>query len=158
MTASMGSRKRKVGSRPSAPRQMSPGPQLSRRTNLKPLPIVDDRPSWLKSIMGIQTTVAGVTLLMVGSTLGVYGWSVNSQQRWGENYRRLETLRRNERQLIAGTEAMKHNIAQTADPKMLGLETKKSENTVFVQPAPPRPIPTHQTPTPAAPPASPLGY
>lgn len=175
MTASMGSSRRKVGSRPQAPRSATPAAprsrarqgspmatnprQIRRRpapNNVKPLPIIDDRPSWLRSIMGVQTAVAGVTFLLVAGTLGVYGWSVNSQQRWGESYRRLETLRRNERQLVAGTEAIKHNIAQTTDPKQLGLEPQKSENSVFVQPAAPRPAPKPTTE--ATTPVSPLGY
>ncbi|NJM44879.1 MAG: hypothetical protein HC860_00900 [Alkalinema sp. RU_4_3] len=157
MTASMGSRKRKAGE--GARRRVAPGPQAARRNNLKPLPIVDDRPSWLKSIMGIQTAISGVTLLMVATTLGVYGWSVNSQQRWGENYRRLETLRRNERQLIAGTEAMKtQHPPKPPTPSSWASKPKNLKTPSSSSPPPPRPIPNHQTPLPATPPASPLGY
>ncbi len=129
------------------------------RGSLRPLPIVDSRPGWLRSLMGLQAAAAGTTLALIASALGAYGWSVHSQQSWGESYRRLEVLRRNERQLMAGTEMLKQNIAQTADPKALGLEVRKSENAVFIKAAPQRTVAHPASPAKAKPPQSnPLGY
>jgi hypothetical protein len=131
----------------------------AQRGSLRPLPVVDNRPGWLRKLIGLQTAVAGTTLVLIASALGVYGWSVHSQQSWGDSYRRLEVLRRNERQLMAGTEMLKQNIAETANPKTLGLEVRKSENAVFIQPAPARaaasPAPKTKLQKPQS---NPLGY
>jgi hypothetical protein len=93
-------------------------------------------------------------------SLAVYGWSLSSQQFWGQEYHRLEELRRDERQLVAGTEMLKNNIAQQANAKPDGLVPQGSDNVVFLSPAPDRPQPTVGQ-SPAAPPPdapTPLGY
>jgi hypothetical protein len=99
---------------------------------------------------------------MCSLSLGVYGWSISSQQFWGQEYHRLEQLRRDERQLVAGTEMLKNNIAQQANAKPDGLVPQGSDNVVFLSPAPDRPLPTvRQSSSPASQPPdarTPLGY
>jgi hypothetical protein len=93
------------------------------------------------------------------SVLTVYGWTVYVQQRWGQEYSKFETLKKQERQLISGNEALKNQMAQQAESPNSGLMVPDPNHTIFLMPAPERPLvqarrrSTHQTT-----PAKPLGY
>lgn len=96
-------------------------------------------PVWLRALKKIENLSVLVAFSLVGSAVLTYGWAVYSQQLWGKNYSRLETLRRDERQLLKGSELMKNNIARHNDPKQYGLVPRSSEHIVIMPPAPLRP-------------------
>lgn len=145
----------------------SPTPRLS--TPLKgrplrsPLQAMPDRmplPVWLRALKKIENLSVVVALLLVSSAVVTYGWAVYSQQLWGKNYSRLDTLRRDERQLLKGSELMKNDIARRTDPKQYGLVPLTSDHIVVIPPAPLRPARSTPTPgpDPKANPITPIGY
>jgi hypothetical protein len=93
-----------------------------------------DVPPWLRTLVQVQQGVWISTIALSTLALGVYGWSVYSQQQWGKAYSQLERLQRNERQLIANKEMMKNQIAQQVDPEALGLAPQKSNEVIFIKP------------------------
>jgi hypothetical protein len=130
--------------------------------SLRPLYLGDNRlPSWLQRLLKVQQQVWLVTVILAVSTLVIYGWSVYSQQQWGMAYRDLDRLRRNERQLISGSEMMKNQIAEKLDASNLGLAPQVAKDVIFIQPAPAQPAADPAPkPEPPAPdnPTAPSGY
>jgi hypothetical protein len=128
---------------------------------LRPLYLGDNRlPSWLQRLLKVQQQVWMATVLLAIGTLVAYGLSVYSQQQWGAEYRDLERLRRNERQLISGSEMMKSQIAEKVDASNLGLAPQVAKDVIFLQPAPsqsPAAAPSTQ-PEPPEPENTPSGY
>ncbi|MGE5655506.1 MAG: hypothetical protein ACM37W_02610 [Actinomycetota bacterium] len=132
---------------------------------VKALPVLQTQPLWLRSLQGLQRTTSVITFVLLSATLSVYGLSVYSQQRWSEEYQKLETLRRNEQQLNAANEVLKHQIATAAENPDSGLTPQHPEDMIFLQPAPERPAPSREIVpnrelTPSLKPGSdaPLGY
>jgi hypothetical protein len=117
-------------------------------------------PVWLRTLKKIENLSVVVALLLVGSAVVTYGWAVYSQQLWGKNYSRLNILRRDERQLLKGSELMKNDIARRTDPKQYGLVPRNSEHIVVIPASPLRPaIPTRNTGLDSkAKPIMPIGY
>ncbi len=139
---------------------VTPLPSRGPKTRLQPLPDRLPVPQWLqllKQTERVSLILAGV--LAVGA-IATYGWSMYSQQQWGKEYRRLDQLRRNERQLTTNGELMKNNIARTSDPKQYGLVPRSADHIVVIPPAPPRaPLPMRAPgPDPNTKPITPIGY
>jgi hypothetical protein len=128
---------------------------------LRPMYLGDNRlPRGLQRLLKVQQQVWIVTVILAVSTLVIYGWSVYSQQQWGMAYRDLDRLRRNERQLISGSEMMKNQIAEKVDAANLGLAPQVAKDVIFLQPAPAQPAAPAPKPEPPAPdnPTTPSGY
>lgn len=135
------------------------GPRLAAvRPTVKALPDRPLLPAWIRSLLKIQKTSVGLAVVLATATVGVYGWSVYSQQLWGKEYNRLQQLRHQERQLTASSEMLKHDIAKHVNAKELGLVPQSAEQTIFLKPAPERKPAAQRETAPAAPPAAPLGY
>lgn len=132
----------------------------SLRSSLKAMPDRMPLPVWLRALKKIENVSVVVTLLLVSSAVVTYGWAVYSQQLWGKNYSRLDTLLRDERQLLKGSELMKNDIARHSDPKQYGLVPRTSDHIVVIPPSPLRPaLPTRNMgPAPNAKPIMPIGY
>jgi Fe-S cluster biosynthesis and repair protein YggX len=117
-------------------------------------------PIWLSSLIFLQRSSDVITFLLVAATLTVYSWTVYTQQQWAQEYRKLETLQRNERHLTMANEGIKDQLAQQAEKPATGLVTPSQANTIFLPPAPQRQSFTTSTnttdPEPAA--KTPLGY
>jgi hypothetical protein len=82
--------------------------------------------------------------MLLGGALSLYGLTVYGEQRWSQDYQKLETLRLQEQQLSAASEVLKHQLAKEAQNPETGLAPQKPGNTIFLQPAP-------ETRSPAAP-------
>lgn len=117
-------------------------------------------PAWLRMIVFLQRGSDLVTFLLVFVTLTVYSWTVYTQQHWAKEYRKLETLQRNERNLTTANEAIKDQLAQEAEKPATGLVTPNKVNTIVLQPAPQRSLQIDPTPKAALASESttPLGY
>lgn len=137
--------------------QPIPFPVSTTPKTVNPFPVERSRPAWLQGLMVFQQSFTLITLSLSVATLAVYSWTVYSQQLWGKEYDRLETLQRNERQLMTANEALKNQMAEQAETTESGLILPNSENTIFLQSAPSRSVtpPTASTPKPAP---APLGY
>lgn len=144
----------------SLPRSLTPLKGRSLRSVLKAMPDRMPLPVWLRALKKIENLSVVVALLLVSSAVVVYGWAVYSQQLWGKNYSRLDTLRRDERQLLKGSELMKNDIARHSNPKQYGLVPRTSDHIVVIPPAPIRPpLPTrNMRPDLKATPITPIGY
>jgi hypothetical protein len=109
----------------------------ARKPKVHPLQLMDQSlPQWLQRLVKLQQQVWVTTIVLSAAALGVYSWSVYSQQQWGQAYRRLEHLRRNERQLISGSEMIKNQIAGQVNPTELGLAPQVANDVIFLQPQP----------------------
>ncbi len=118
------------------------------------------KPSWISSLTFIQRCSDLVAFLLVAATLSIYSWTVYTQQQWAQEYRKLETLQRHERQLTTANEVMKDQLAQQAESPATGLVTPTQANTIFLPPAPQRQVSVTPAPTTdqEAGATSPLGY
>lgn len=103
------------------------------------------KPMWLRSLLGMNRAIAIVTLILVSGVLGVYSQVVYTKQNWGQEYRQLERLQKEERQIAAFNEALKHNIAQTAKQEGTGLVTPDSNYMIVLEPAPVNPSPENSS-------------
>jgi hypothetical protein len=117
-------------------------------------------PGWLKLLKKVEKISLMVTFGLVGGAVATYGWAVYSQQQWGMNFSNLNTLRRDERQLLKSSELMKNDIARRNDPKQYGLVPRNAEHIVVIPPAPLRSaLPTRNPgPDQKAKPITPIGY
>lgn len=107
--------------------------------NLKRLPSSQSAPLWFNLLVGLQRGSSVVTFLLIAAVLVVYGWTVYSQQLWSQEYRKLENLQRQERQLTAKNEILKNQLAQQAERPEAGLVPHTPKDTIFLEPAPQRP-------------------
>ena len=132
----------------------------SRDARLQPLPNRVPVPQWLQLMKQTERLSLVVASVLASGAIVTYGWAMYSQQQWGQEYRQLEKLRRNERQLTTNGEMMKNNIARTSDPKQYGLVPRSSAHIVVMPPAPPRPpLPMRATgPDSNTKPIMPIGY
>jgi hypothetical protein len=118
------------------------------------------KPLWLMVLIKLQQGSSIVTLFLVAAILAVYGWTVYTQQRWGQQYDKLESLKKQERQLISANEVLKNQMAQQAENPTAGLLLPDPSNAIFLTPAPQRPEVKPKSTVPPAEkfPNKPLGY
>ncbi len=111
----------------------------------------------------LRRSLTALSVLLTSGTLAVYGGTVYSQQQWHEATRELEQLRRQERQLVITTEALRQNVIALEDANPETSLASVSEQLLYVEPAPPRDRrqPSHNARNPpreGTPTEFPLGY
>jgi hypothetical protein len=117
------------------------------------------RPLWLTLLLRFQQGTSVVTILLVVGILVAYGWTVVIQERWGKAYEKLETLNKQERQLVSANEVLKNQMAEQAEKPTAGLLLPDPSNAIFLTPAPQRPEAKPKSTVPAeSVPTRPLGY
>ncbi|MEQ8975052.1 MAG: hypothetical protein RIE73_32290 [Coleofasciculus sp. C1-SOL-03] len=97
-------------------------------------------PGWLRSLMILQRGSDVITLILGIVTLTIYSWTVYTQQQWTQEYRKLGTLQRNERDLTTTNEIIKDQLAQQAERPATGLVIPNTANTIYLSPAPQRQV------------------
>jgi len=133
-----------VAPTPVQPRQR-PKPHLAAVPNLPPRPAVRQLPThrpippWLRLLIQLQRGSVIVTFVLVTAALVVYGSTIYMQQHWSKEYRKLKTMQRSERQMIAAGELIKNQLIQQAEQPGSGLVPRTSEHTIVLEPAPARP-------------------
>ncbi|MBW4515539.1 MAG: hypothetical protein KME11_09970 [Timaviella obliquedivisa GSE-PSE-MK23-08B] len=135
-------------------------PQVRPTPRVTPLPQPRPVPAWLKLLMKVQQGSTVMTLVLMGAVLAIYGWTVFTQQRWGQEYRRWGALQKQEQQLMATNEVLKNQMAQQAETPKTGLVAPSPSSMIFLAPAAPRPAvqPDIEASTPDLLPNKPLGY
>lgn len=118
-------------------------------------------PKWLNFLISAQRLSITVTVLLTVAVFGVYSWTVYAQEAWNKQYRRLEELKRHERNLTAAEGLLEHSLirdAQRNSNQRLVRETP--EQSIFLQSAPRRSLTPLNEPTKEDPGISfePLGY
>jgi hypothetical protein len=135
-------------------------PQIRAASVVTALPQPRPLPIWLKLLMKVQQGSTVMTLLLMGTVLAIYGWTVFTQQRWGHEYRRWGALQKHEQQLMATNEVLKNQMAQQAENPQAGFVAPDPSSMIFLAPAAPRPAiqPDIEAYTPEPIPNRPLGY
>jgi hypothetical protein len=87
----------------------------------------------LRSLSLLERIVAVITFCLLGSTLGIYAWTVYIPKVWDKEFGKLETLQRHERHLLATNETLKHQLAQQAEKPETGLTHPQPFQTIFLQ-------------------------
>jgi hypothetical protein len=75
---------------------------------------LQELPANLKILSVVQKCSFGITLLSVAASVGLYAIDVRTPQNWSQQYKNLETLQRQERQLIEINETLKYQLAREA--------------------------------------------
>ncbi|GET40838.1 hypothetical protein [Microseira wollei] len=101
----------------------------------KLVPQSESMPVWLTWLIRWQRRSSVVTFFLVSATLAVYGGTVYTQQLWNREYRQLETLQLQQRQLTAASEVLKNQLADQAEQQDTGLVPATPNNNLFLQPA-----------------------
>lgn len=117
-------------------------------------------PPWVSSLLFVKRSSDVITFLLVAATLSIYSWTVYTQQQWSQEYRNLDKLRRQERQMATADAMIKNQLAQQAESPAMGLVNPTQANTIVLPPAPQRPVHTAPTKTTESEPVAttPLGY
>jgi hypothetical protein len=119
-------------------------------------------PLWLLRLYTFHRYSSVLAFLLVASTLAVYGWTVYSQELWGQSYRRLQSLQRHERMLTTTNATLTNKLANEAEQPTTGLVSPTPEGMIFLPPASqsPKPASPNTTPNSETQPQtlSPLGY
>ena len=139
-----------------ADRALEPStPQISQFPKAQPLP------AKLKVLLLLQKSSLGLALILIASSIAVYVSTVRIPELWSKKYQDLKTLQRQERQLVAANESLKHKLAQQAQEKDSNLALINSNNTIFIPQASssqPKPINLKQELKETYPQNMPMGY
>ena len=122
-----------------------PGPR-AQASVLKVMPDRQWQPVWLRSLLRVERASTAAVVLLLGGALTLYGLTVYSEQRWSQEYQKLETLRLREQQLSAASEVLKHQLAKEAQNPETGLAPQKPADTIFLSPVPDRRSPVAPAP------------
>ncbi|NEO84668.1 MAG: hypothetical protein F6J87_10500 [Spirulina sp. SIO3F2] len=87
---------------------------------------------WLRTLLVVQQGSSLLTFCLATAVLIAYGSTVYIQQEWSSEYRKLEQLQREKRELIAANELMKNQLAQQANLPNAGLMPPSPANTIFL--------------------------
>lgn len=91
-------------------------------------------PKNLQVLSLLQKASFGLALVSLTASLGLYTATVRIPELWSEEYRNLENLQRQERELTAINEKIKYQIARDASDSNR-LSISKPESAVFISPA-----------------------
>ena len=125
------------------------------RTNGLPLPL------WLRVLMSTQKLSIAVTVMLTVSVFAIYGWTVYAQEQWNQQYKKLEQLKRQERQLTSAEGSFDNNLLRSVQNKPGDLVRERPEQSIFLQAAPLRPkrdVPSTVSEVPKNKPNESLGY
>ncbi len=103
------------------------------RTNSFPLPL------WLRLLITTQKISIVATVLFTVSVFTIYGWTVYAQDQWNQQYKKLEHLKRQERQLTNAAGSFNNEMLQSIQKKPGDLVRESPEKSIFLQAAPLRP-------------------
>ncbi|MGI2903754.1 hypothetical protein [Tolypothrix sp. VBCCA 56010] len=125
--------------KPQLPKQnRSSATPKSPRGNQQRVPVMpnsESPPLWLLRLQAIHRNSSIVAFLLVAATLVVYGWTVYSQELWSQGYRKLENLRRQERQLTTTSEVLQNKMATEGEKPSTGLVAPTPARAIFINPA-----------------------
>lgn len=99
------------------------------------LPKVEQLPVKIQILLFLQRGSFVVAFTLIASSVAIYISTVRIPQIWSKEYRNLETLQRQERQLTAINETLKQKIAQEAEKIENNLIPLTSTNAIFLPPA-----------------------
>jgi len=108
------------------------------RKQVTDLPLVSNAgtmPLWLLRLVALNKYSSALSVLVVAITLIIYGWTVYSQELWSHTYRRLQSLQRQERQLMTTNATLTSKMADEAELPTAELVPPSTTGTIFLSPA-----------------------
>ncbi len=78
-------------------------------------------PIWFLHLRLWQRRFGIATYLLIAGTLAAYGSTVYLQQKWNQEFRKLENLQHHERQLTTTNEVLKNQLAKEAEQPATNL-------------------------------------
>ncbi|URR34410.1 hypothetical protein NBE99_07040 [Thermosynechococcus sp. HN-54] len=119
---------------------MAAAPKLKSRFLTQPSPILTEiRPLpkpqislWQKALLGIQWVSGVAATSALVAVLPLYGWSALSEQQWSQAYQRLETLKRQERELLINNETLRYRVTQQVQRAPQGLLPQTPQHILFL--------------------------
>jgi hypothetical protein len=91
-------------------------------------------PLALQFMLLVQKSSTTLTFGLVAITLVVYAWTVYAPTLWSQEFSKLKTLQRNERQLTSTNESIKNTMAQRAEQAGSGLTPPNPHQSIFLSP------------------------
>ncbi len=88
---------------------------ITPRKQKSPTSLESRLPMWFLYLRSLQRRFGIATYLLIAGMLVMYSSTAYLQQRWNQEYRKLEHLQRYERQLITTNEALKNQLAKEAE-------------------------------------------
>ncbi len=89
-------------------------------------------PDELKTILRLEKVSLVLMSALVMTTLGLYAWAVYAPKIWTRDYRRLEKLQSDERNLITNNETLKNHLAKQAKNPASGLTDVRPFQSIFL--------------------------
>jgi hypothetical protein len=110
-----------------------------------------------------EKMMSWVALGTLAASLGFYAWTVYLPKLWSKEYKKLETLQRHERQILATNASLKQQLAQQAEKPETGLANPQPSQSIFIRsvaekPSQRLPSPKIDKKPPAPPVSEPMGY
>jgi hypothetical protein len=99
------------------------------------LPKAKELPVKIQILFFLQRGSFALAFTLIASSIALYISTVRIPQIWSKEYNNLETLQRQERELIAINEILKQKIAQQAENAETNLVPLTSTNAIFLPPA-----------------------
>ncbi|MGP1387676.1 MAG: hypothetical protein ACTS2F_29330 [Thainema sp.] len=96
------------------PTRVSPSRRRQSAAVIESFPTPRSQPKWLQALFIIQQATTITAWGLGVSVLGLYGWTVYSQQVWSQNYDRLSQLQRSEEQMLSAIEGLKEQATVQA--------------------------------------------
>ena len=108
--------------------------QTSKIVKSRSFPQQNRLPQNLQLLSLLQKGSFGLALVSLAASLGLYTSTVRIPELWSQEYRNLENLQRQERELTAINEKIKYQIAHEAS-KDNRLAISQPDSAVFIAPA-----------------------
>jgi hypothetical protein len=89
--------------------------------------------------MSTQKLSIAATVILTISVFAIYGWTVYAQEQWNQQFKKLEQLQRQERQLTNAAGSFDNEMLQSIQKKPGDLVRESPEKSIFLQTAPLRP-------------------
>lgn len=108
--------------------------RAARDRKVSPLPDQSQLPRPLQRLKKIQRWSAVVAVVAIALAVVVYGQTVQIQNAWSNDYQRLQTLQRQERDLRVALEVLKDKVARQAEAADSTLQPPAPKQLIFLRP------------------------
>jgi hypothetical protein len=85
--------------------------------------------------MTTQKLSIAATVILTISVFAIYGWTVYAQEQWNQQFKKLEQLQRQERQLTNAAGSFDNEMLQSIQKKPGDLVRESPEKSIFLQAA-----------------------
>lgn len=92
-------------------------------------------PMWILSLRSLQRRFGIATYLLIAGMLVVYGSNVYIEQKWNQEYNKLNELQRAERRLTSANEGLKNHLASEAERPGAKLSSPNPADAIILQPS-----------------------